>query len=339
MEIKMLTRVAGAAALLSIGNAAQASVFCDPEFIALEPSYSVFCPSTAPAVSKETTQATVGTHVAAISQAIRLSSFGDPGERRLAFADGQITGLAAGDGAKAWNFWGNVGETRVGIGYQPLRSSGRVNSQIIGADYRLSKSIVVGASAAFDQTHIGTDFNSGSLSGHGYSIAPYVAVQIDKTWSADLLAGTGRGTQLMSSGGAAIGLDIERSFFGANVNYDRWMGDWQFSGKVGYLDSREEKLGLVDELRQLRVGAQVGYWANGALPYVSLTHSTDLRRPEQAAVFGAAEPANDKTAWVLGVGVNVFSKGALSGGVSYTSELDRKESKQNVLTANLSYRF
>ena len=49
--------------------------------------------------------------------------------------------------------------------------------------------------------------------------------------------------------------------------------------------------------------------------------------------------ANDRDAWQLQLGVNIFSKGPLSGGLVYANETGRSQVRNDSVMANVSYRF
>jgi hypothetical protein len=150
---------------------------------------------------------------------------------------------------------------------------------------------------------------------------------------------------------ATTGSTVAKRLFGAlNLNYSRWLGNWELSGKGTLIQSREEKnqfqqsngtlvASSTSGLGQLRLGGQVAYYTVGGInPYAGIAYVSDYHYADQIPVAGAALPANDRTGWVYTLGVNLFSKGALSGGVQFQKE-DRREQKLNSVLANLAIRF
>jgi hypothetical protein len=83
----------------------------------------------------------------------------------------------------------------------------------------------------------------------------------------------------------------------------------------------------------------VGHFSAGGFnPYFGITYVADYKRDAQTTVFGAPSPANDRDGFVYVLGANLFSKGALSGGVRFQQE-DRRQQKLNLLMANIAIRF
>jgi hypothetical protein len=125
-----------------------------------------------------------------------------------------------------------------------------------------------------------------------------------------------------------------RDFVALNLNATRWMGDLQFTGKVNYI-AANEKVAMTNKMEQVRLSGQVGYWMDGIMPYLSVAYVQDLK-----VTSGGLTPANlDKDAWVATVGANLFSKGAVYGGIAYTEEFGRTDAKNYTFMANVGYRF
>lgn len=263
------------------------------------------------------------------------------------------TGVAAGAASLKWNVWGALGQNNVGYSFQPARSSGRVNLVLGGIDYTFNNNVIVGVAYTDDRTSIGTDFVAGSVSGNGYSIAPYVAVPFGRNWVFDASVGWGRNklSQIINPGAAAItGNAVDARFFSSlALSYAAQIGKLQWTGKGMYLFS-EDKVGQftlsnntlmpasTTRVAQLRLGGQLAYDAGGFAPYAGLTYIRDVQSPTQP-VTGGLTPANDRDAWQVAVGVNFYSRGPLSGGVQYSQDFSRKEVKNNLLMANIAYKF
>lgn len=259
------------------------------------------------------------------------------------------TGLAGATAGNKSGFWINYNDTRLDYGKTNFNFDSSVTNWIAGYDYRMSDRMVLGVSAAFDDGNVNTKFNNGRVSTGGQTFAPYIGYQINQNWTADASAGLGRGKfdTNVSNGAATATTKSDRQYLAANLGYTKWSGDIQWLGKASLLDASEKKDAYAlsgsalqigarkDSITQLRLGGQVGYWANGWMPYASLTFSNDLSRSESQN----GSPTIGKSAWIIGLGVNVFSKGAVYGGLAYTSEQGRSDSRNNVLMANINIRF
>lgn len=325
-----------------------------------------FGSSASVAASTQTISATSLQHVTLISDAIssRFSMMSPPGTAR---ADaGQLKGMAAGNAADKWNFWANLGQDSsdydrgnyaVVGGTKNHKASLDVTNLVLGTDYALSPVWTVGVSAAFDHNSGSSwSYTNGAVasqsehSGNGYSIAPYAAWQINKELSLDATLGFGK-SKTTSTGN--IEAKSDRLFYGANLNYVTWRGNWQLSGKGSYFYGEQKtddlttngvvtKLSAVkSKLDQIRLGGQAGYWlSNGVMPYVGLTYLNDLTHSTSAGAAAQNATEIGKTAWLCTLGVNFFSlQKGVTGGLTYNLESGRDHAKREALMANLSVRF
>ena len=264
------------------------------------------------------------------------------------------TGQAAAGGGTRWNVWGALGQNQVAYSFAPVRSSGNINLVLGGLDYTFGNNVIVGVAYTDDRTRIGTQFNNGSLAGNGFSLAPYVAVPFARNWVFDASIGWGSNklSQIdnVTPGVTLTGNTTDKRFFSsAAVSYAAPIGKLQWTGKAMYLYS-EDKIDQFTQsnnvlvpssttrVAQLRLGAQLSYDAGGIVPYAGLTYIYDAQAPTQPVTLGQT-PANDRDAWQLALGVNFYSRGPLSGSVQYSQDTSRKEVKNNVLMANIAYRF
>lgn len=275
-----------------------------------------------------------------------------PGARADA---GQRFGMAAGNAAK-WNVWGALssddnkydGGTR---GANVKFSADALNT-VLGADYALAPTLVLGLSAAFDRVDGSSSvngLNAGNYNTDGYTLAPYLGWQINKDWSLDATVGWGDSD---FTGTGNVTNNADRFFYGTNLTYTHWYGNWQVTGKGSYLYG-EEKYGNTNfngttvantatknKVDQWRLGVQAAYWMNGVMPYAGLAYSTDGR--STTMLPGAVQATDDlgKSAWLWSLGVNFISiKNSLTGGIAYSAESGRSHGKRDVLMANINYRF
>lgn len=309
------------------------------------------CFGAGPATSAATIAATSFTQILAISNGVsgRFRSLGGGGPIQV--GDTGVKSLAAGGAAKPWNVWAsatNVGNRQsYSAGAATIKNDSDAFTTVVGGDYALSPTLFAGVSAAFDRAN-GSVNNSGAVStmtGKGYTVAPYLGWQLSKELALDASAGLGSGT-LYSAG--ATEAEADRMFVGANLSYGQWIGNMQLTGKFGYLHA-EEKYGdsktsgatnagsaATSKIDQMRAAIQAGWWMNGVMPYVGLAYSADVRRTTTVV---ASDPIG-KDAWIWTAGVNFFSLASgVTGGIAYNQEEGRTNQKNNSLMANINLRF
>jgi len=280
---------------------------------------------------------------------------------------GQRKGLAAGNPAGKWNVWASVAESDMKYDRGGFRLTGdlatdvrtnkfdnRIQNLVIGGDYQLAPNVALGLSAAFDNgSGSATSYNnvadaSKSVSTSGYSYAPYLGWQINKDWALDATVGWGNGKSTVDS---SVKTDSKRFFYGTNLGYTSWYGNWQFTGKGSYLFGQEKSsdstnngtalanTAVTNEVGQFRLAAQAAYWMNGVMPYLGLAYANDGRSSTATADQKFATEMG-KNAWVWSLGANFISiKNAMTGGIGYEQETGRDRSKNNKLMANINVRF
>lgn len=274
-------------------------------------------------------------------------------------ASNETRGMAAGGQAKAWNVWGNVTDNDTHASYQSIVIGGvgttthdsRIMTTILGVDYALSPTTVLGLSGAIDRGDGSGHFSlsatgPNSVSANGYTIGPYLGMQLSKDWALDVSGGWGSGK--MTTGGTTKS-DADRMFYAANLSYNQWLSNIQLTGRLGYLHGEEKysdsnangvtigNTGSKNKLDQLRLGVQAGYWmGNGVMPYAGLAYTDDFRR---SSSLGSINPVG-KDAWVWSLGLNFFSLASgVTGGIGYNQEEGRSNQKNNSWVANVSFRF
>lgn len=267
-----------------------------------------------------------------------------------------MTGLAAGASQSKWSTWGSFnlnGRRYSAYGFNISQSESDTTNLVLGADYLVTPKLVAGVSLAFDATAgrtyaspATTAAGGGGSMGidtSGYNIAPYLGWQITPEWSLDASFGFGEGRYRDDVARAKS----TRSFVGTNLSYTRWHGNWQFLGKASYFHATEKygntvvnPIGVIpgsayrNRLDQFRIGAQAGYWMNGAMPYIGLAYTNDFRR--------TAQPNSpwDRDAFVMTLGIDFTStKDNVTGGFAFTQELGRNESRNYSFIGTLNIRF
>lgn len=265
--------------------------------------------------------------------------------------------MAAGGQSGAWSTWGSLNNNDTRQNYQTVTNtvtnSNQILNTVLGGDYTLSPTTVVGVSAAFDSGTGSGSTTAGSISSKGYTVAPYLGMQISPELALDASLGFGKGEvgSSATTGAASTLAESSRTFAAANLSYTQWVKNVQWTGKAGYLHAEENYsdskvagaavagTGAKNTLGQLRFGAQAGYWMDGGfMPYAGLAYTSDLYR--STTQFGASTDPIGKSAVVWTVGINFFSlKNSLTGGLAYSQEEGRTNQKNNTLLANLNVRF
>ncbi|MFZ4538727.1 autotransporter domain-containing protein [Propionivibrio sp.] len=301
-----------------------------------------------------TSQATINASTIAQSSAIsnslsnRLLSSSGPTQ----VASNGVTGMAAGAQLDKWNVWGNLTFNNTKVDYTNAgngitKNSNDIVTPIIGADYAISSTMVIGISAAFDDgdgTGRTNNNASNSISTSGYLIAPYFGMQLSKELALDASVGFGNGKLNVDD---SIKSEADRLFGALNLSYNQWFQNIQLTGKLGYLHAEEDygnskTNGTVNlytknknKLDQFRAGVQVGYWMNGVMPYAGITFTTDDRSSSNITVDEIG-----KNATLCTLGVNFFDlPNKATGGIAYSQEFGRTNSKNDSLMANINVRF
>ncbi len=267
-------------------------------------------------------------------------------------------GLAAGGAGKAFNVWGNLNNNDTRQSYkntanQRIKNNSEVLNSVIGVDYALNPTLVVGVSAALDRGDLDSQNVGGGgaklgSNSKGYVIAPYLGYQLSKEVAFDASIGMGQG-KLDSDGG--VKAESDRWFGAANLAYNQWFGNLQLTGKLTYMHGEEKygdiKLNGVSQagtdskntIDQARLGAQAGYWLGGGfMPYAGLVFTRDLHR--STSQFGTDFDPIGKNAWTWTLGVNFFSLASgVTGGIAFNQEEGRDNQKNRNLMANISVRF
>lgn len=321
------------------------------------------------AASSQGMYSTVVQQMLAVSKAVgsRTVAGQNRSSNKTADSGQYFSGMAAGNSAAQWNAWGSVNNDRNKYdrgSYVDAAAAIRnnkydidVTNVVLGADYQLSPTLAPGLSIAFDNSSgTGESFLAGVSQGiavqktRGYTVAPYVGWQINQDWSLDATLGFGN----VKTDTDGIKGSTDRLFFGGNLNYVTWNGNWQCTGKGSYLHG-EEKSGnltsatgallagtaVTNKIDQLRLEAQAGYWMNdNAMPYFGLSYTNDINRSTSVLPTALVGKEIGRSAIVWAAGINFFSlQNSMTGGISYNHETGRTYSRSHSLVANINFRF
>lgn len=268
------------------------------------------------------------------------------------FALSGDTGAAAAAGGSRWNVWLAAGENELAYTFAPARSTGRSTLFLGGIEYTFASNIVAGVAVNSDRTRSTFQSNLNSpMSVNGYSVAPYVSIPFARNWLFDASVGFGEADIKVTdySAPGEGNTKSDRMFTSLAISYTDRVGAFNLTGKVNYVDTSDKvaSFTMTDRtfvpqnnlhVAQIRVGGQAVYNAGMIMPFVGVTYIRDLQSPNQAS-FAGQTPANDKDGWQIAAGVNIYSRGSVSGGLLLSTETARQQVKNNVFLANLSIRF
>lgn len=336
------------ASALSTSNAAQAA-----QIISSSPE----CFGGGPTTALVQMNGTMFQQALAISSALANRQLADgPGPKLAAGTRGAAAGAAIGK----FNVWGNLSETDSKQEYAALpgysnglaRNDMGILNTVLGVDYSFFPNLTAGLAIGIDRgdgSGGNTDptFAKNTIRSNGYVFSPYLGWQINREFSLDASAGFGRGEVKMYTTNEVA---TDRWYAGANLNYSRWVGNLQFSGRASLLHGVEQYgdikvsgvgqagTGARNTLDQARLMAQVGYWMNSVMPYAGLSYVDDLDR--KTTQFGAPSNPIGRNAWEWRLGANFFSLvSGVTGGVYFAREEGRSNQKSDSLVANLNIRF
>lgn len=324
----------GLAVSVALGSPLPGSTSTTPTTPTTSSVAEVVAEAVIPQIQRATSiqQATIISNV--VSNIFSTRASARPGAQ-IRMSLGEEKGMAAGDSPAKLNAWFNASDSSIGNSATTSSFSGNVSNALGGVDYMFSPQLVAGVSIGYDRVSLNYNFlaNSG-LASEGWMVAPYASYKINDIVSVDGAYGYASGNADTKSSGVTTTQGYTRNFFALNLNGDYWMGNWQLTGKANYINAEEKDSLTSNRMEQLRLGGQAGYWMDGVMPYASITYVNDLKVSSSIAIT-----PTDKEAWVAAIGLNLFSKGAVYGGVSYTHEFERQDSKNDTLMASIGYRF
>lgn len=244
--------------------------------------------------------------------------------------NGELTGMAAGEGAAKTGLWANIDHTRADD--QAAGSDTKSNNFVLGGDYKVMSNMAVGASLSYQdstQTVASTDFDTTA-----WTVAPYMAYLINDNMSADAVIGY---TWLDSK---QAGADTGRYFLASNLNaFTTDLDKWEVGGRAGFMfvkdsiDGTNGAAGNDISFLQAKTGIETSYYATKTVqPYVSMDYERDL-------VYEADPTTYDDSGVVGGMGVRVDMPANLLGELRLNKTYGRKDFDQDSITGNLRMSF
>jgi len=283
------------------------------------------------------------TTVNALSASYLSSMMGGMGVFRWRLGDASDTGLglkgqAAGAEDSPWSLWATPVRSTCRNNIEPITSSGAVTLAIGGLEYRGDGPWMGGVSLSLDHLSA-TTHNSGvspattgSLTGTGYTLAPYAIYQFSPTRALDMSWGMGRSSMDYVSTSSSSPVD-RRRLASVGLTDIHEMGRFFLMLKAGYSltkDAVDASTGNSETfLRQTRAGAQLmmpGDLYSPFVAYYQLYNRLSLKGD-------GTSPVEYSTVGQVQLGLNVAS-GPVFGSLVLQHERDRQQFR-----AYIGYRY
>lgn len=283
------------------------------------------------------------TTVNALSASYLSSMMGGMGVFRWRLGDASDTGLGLkGQAAAAedspWSLWATPVRSTFRNNIEPITSSGAVTLGIAGLEYRGDGPWTGGVSLSIDHLSANTrnsaasPVTTGSLTGSGFTLAPYAIYQFSPTRALDLSWGAGRSSMDYVSTTNSNPVDHRRlASIGLTDIHD--LGRYFLMLKAGYSLTKDAVYASSGNsetfLRQTRVGAQLmmpGELYSPFVAYYQLYNNLTLKGD-------GTSPVEYSTVGQVQLGLNVAS-GPMFGSLVLQHERDRQQ-----LRAYIGYRY
>jgi Autotransporter beta-domain. len=287
------------------------------------------------------------------------------------------SGVAAGNMENRLGIWVSGAYSSVEDEVTSTAFDGDVYSTFGGIDYKVTPRTLLGVSVGYENVDIDTKFNAhpttgakGNLDGDGYTVAPYVGVQLTPNANASLTGGYSKleydtlRYDPISGNSITGSTDADRYFVSAAVTgTHKLRGNWNLHGKVSAFYADEEKdafteteavngntiaQGSVDnQFGQASLDARLGYATRYAEPYALAAVDFDFSKDEAPVGTGTSlAPAQQKSALDdsdfgarFGGGLNFRLGSNMTGNVeAYTVEF-RDDYSEYTVTGGLRLNF
>lgn len=265
-------------------------------------------------------------------------------------------GRAAGNGAEKFELWAKAAYTSTEYDKVGATYDGGIATGMIGGSMKFSDTFLAGLALGYERM----DLDTGSLTGtgkmeaDGFTIAPYLGVQLSPRWSLDVMAGyTDLSYDAKRANNTITGsFDARRLFAGANVTGRYPVGGGLFmSPGVGVIYLTEKQDGYVEstggivpedtiELGRAHLGAKVSYPMGMIAPYLRARAEYDFVHPDAVAIGNGQTTGDERLGGQVGLGLDFIGSGPLTGMVeaSYDS-LGRSDLNTWTLSAKVRYQF
>jgi len=260
-----------------------------------------------------------------------------------------VTGLAAGDQLSRFSLWANAGYSDWDDDNRTSDADGYLSTFIVGADYRLAESVVLGLSLIYEHSDIDTDYNNGHLDQDGFTVAPYLGIVLNDYFTLAATVGyawldTDQKREKGSDHAVKSSLDSTRFFGSVHLDGFYRKHNFNLTGILGCLYSQERQDSFTEDdkhrvgshnidLGELSVGAEVSYSFIAAEPYFAATFLYDFQYEDVKNVD------YDDTAVELNPGVRFYLDNGFCADIQAGFVLGRSEYDEYSFTANLRYEF
>ncbi len=270
---------------------------------------------------------------------------------------GGFEGMAAGDEGSAisdkLSIWTSVNYSEAESDFPGIAFKSDTTSGSIGVDYVVSDKVNIGAFLSYAETETTSGFNGGGSDTDSFTFGPYVSFVLDDVFTMDGSIGYTRSdidNRRLVGGVIVTGQqDGDTAFVSANLNAQKWYGNWGVSGRAGFSysstdnDSYTDSVGTTfaateSQLGQLQAGAKVSYYTSNLLPYFGVTYMYDAIS-DDVTTTTPPQPDNDNDEVQLEAGIALFGEGAWSGGISGNYSLFREDYEAWGIGGNISFQF
>ena len=229
------------------------------------------------------------------------------------------------------------------------------HTAIGGIDYSPREFWILGVAFAYEYSDTDTIFNAGNLKSDGYTVAPYLGVLLDDTWSIDASIGISsiKNDQFRTDPDTAARIssdpETDRFFAAVNINGITYYDNWILGGRIGYVFAKsvteeftESDTTVVGRtktrLGQLRIGGDVAYSFGNWEPFISATYEFD-QQFEKTILLSDTQPANDRDDIFMSTGFRYFNKYGVSGSFEYSKRFLREDFDEDSITVTFRYDF
>jgi outer membrane autotransporter protein len=272
------------------------------------------------------------------------------------------TGLASAAAARGIGLWVQGAYTNAESTFNKgtnndMRFKGDIWAGSVGADYRVTQRIVLGAAVGYQYVDVNTTFNSGKLKQTGWGVTPYAVFALTQNYFIDVSGGYYWLDNEMqrNSNTARANYDGERWSVGGNLNGAWKINNWQAAAAVGYLyvkatdDAFREtgsaaqaaiQASQVTKLGQGRLGGSLGYSLGNITPYGMARVEHNFEQPKVSLNSGVGgQPPEARTGYRIGAGLKFNVSSAVSGDVSANTLLGKDDYKEYGVGGTLRIAF
>ncbi len=261
-------------------------------------------------------------------------------------ASAPVTGMAAGNTPSRLHLWTDGMLSSIDNDTKESAFSGNLFTGLVGADYRINDRLAAGLALGYEYADFDTQYNDGSLSARGLTVAPYAGALLLPELTVEASLGftflTGDQSRREAFGGVDADFEAFRTMGALDVTYQTAVFESvTLEGSLGYLyvsqntDSFTESDGTKasshsDEVGQMRVMVRGSYAMQRMEPYVKLAYLYD-------AQFSANDADRDE-AWAA-AGLTYQTGNALQFDLEGSGSFFREDYSEYRLRAGFRFAF